>query len=204
MNLAHPTPTLNMALPLLGLTPGAPCEVLAWGLAILWQRRQMWRSPAEETAVQAMALAFARGDRAAAEHWALYVVDEARAVARAARVEAAAEGATTVREWEPAEIAEPVAEAPTEPVKRPVRPVPPQPAPAPAPAARRTRRGKDFTLPNARLDARIQATAPSQWDRIEAWRSVAGKGIEACSNPRCLCGYPKTLCRSLVSQQAVA
>lgn len=203
MNLAHTTPTLNLALPLLGLTPGAPCDVLAWGLAVIWERRQMWRSPAEETAVQAMALAFARGDRKCAEHWALYIVDEARAIARAARVEAAAEGATTVREWEPAVIAE----APTEPVKRPVRPVPP-PAPVPAPAPNvaraRVRRGKDFTAANNRADARIQATAPSQWNRIEAWRSVAGRGIEACSNPRCLCGYPKTLCRSLVSQQAVA
>lgn len=204
MNLCHTTPTLNLALPLLGLTPGAPSDVLAWGLAAIWERRQMWRSPTEETAVQAMALAFARGDRAAAEHWALYVVDEARAVARAARVEAAAEGATTVREWEPAEIAETVSEAPTEPVKRPVRPVPPQPAPAPAPAARRTRRGKDFTAANNRADARIRETAPSQWDRIEAWRSVAGQGIEACSNTLCLCGYPKTLCRSLLAPKAVA
>ena len=203
MFTAHPT--LAIALPLLGLTPGAPCDVLAWGLAIVWQRRQMWRSAAEETAVVAMALCFARGDRRGAEHWALYIVDEARAVSRAAGVEAAAEGTTVVQEWEPAVIAE--APVPTEPVRRPARPVPPPaPVPAPAPnAARRPRRGKDFTRANDRLDARIQATAPAEWDRITAWRSVAGKGIERCSDVACLCGYPKTLCRSLVaSQRAVA
>lgn len=200
MFTAHPT--LAIALPLLGLTPGAPCDVLAWALAIVWQRRQMWRSSMEETAVIAMAMAFARNDRRAAEHWAQYIVDEARATARAARVEAAAEGATVVQEWEPAVI---VADVPTEPVRRPARPVPPPaPMPAPAPNAAR-RRGKDFTAANDRADARIRATAPAEWDRITAWRSVAGKGIERCSDVGCLCGYPKTLCRSLVaSQRAVA
>ena len=198
----RPTPAVAAALRDLGLFASDTMLATAWAAATVITGNTYSRSRYERAAREALCVALASGDLAAAERAALMLTDEGALVAavaaevraeyearrdaeRAADAEHTAE-VTRRRAAAPVVAVAPVVEAPAAPAVKPAR----------KPAAKRAPR----TYGNS--DARFVASLPTEGlARFNAWAEVRGTDPVVCL---CGCAFPSTRCPKGAAQTAVA
>lgn len=184
----RPTAAVSAALREIGIFASDTTLATAWAAATVLASATFSRSRWERANREALVVALAANDLAAAERAAVLLADDGAAM-QAAAAEARAEYEAR-RDAERAADAAHAAEvarrraaaAPVVVVAAPVE----APARKAAPKAARAR--KDFSAANTAFLARLPADSRA---RLDAWAEVRGTDALSCL---CGCGYPSTRC----------